>query len=569
MDYFASTVADAALSRLFDWGKIKVSNRKKQMDICQLIDETATRASMMSTSVDLCAKFRNLPLVEELLAHRGLLDIGKSEAIDIFLGDGADDAAYGFVENFWDSVNTIMSTGDESLADRKAIERIEAIDCKIDHLLETSSAISDDWNSQKKALINYCNLLAQCCTEFAIPRRIEFCESRSIVSQSDFVRNDQSLLIYADPGMGKSELMRFIAAHLAKDWIAGNGSRIPIFIDARGWSRRYSNLIEGAAVEIFGQVTELSVSFVRRNLALFCLIVDGLDEARGNRDLFFTELSHYAKCEGTRLICSSRFEKDCLRIGIDKGALLSLSDEEAIAYLGDKGIDSPWRMMHRFNEAGRELMHNPLHLNCLAEYLLEKGTEDIPRNLAIIYRACINAMIESNIDPNDDIDADYLQQRLGSYALECLINQSVVPCKSFLIERFDSNEAERVEKAGKASGLLNAKDGIVGFSHAVLQEYLAAFFLANQEGAVIDAFCQRYSRDALLKNYFEILCGCAADASKQALILDCLEENNLALFMDCLHGRMNLSDEMEKSLDRDDVESIVRQALETYMKISN
>ena len=49
---------------------------------------------MISSCIDLGAKFKNTYLLEELLAHRALIDIGKDEAIRTFLGEGYDDSAY-------------------------------------------------------------------------------------------------------------------------------------------------------------------------------------------------------------------------------------------------------------------------------------------------------------------------------------------------------------------------------------------------------------------------------------------------------------------------------------------
>ena len=59
---------------------------------------------MISSCIDLGAKFKNTYLLEELLAHRALIDIGKDEAMRTFLGEGYDDSAYKFVAEFWDSL---------------------------------------------------------------------------------------------------------------------------------------------------------------------------------------------------------------------------------------------------------------------------------------------------------------------------------------------------------------------------------------------------------------------------------------------------------------------------------
>ena len=569
MDSLIPAAMEIPQSILIDWGKARIEDAKKRMEINNLIQETIIRARMMPSSIDLGTKFEDPYLVEELLAHRSSFDITKEEAIKLFLGDDADKVAHVFTSEFWDAVNNIMSTGEESLADRKAIERIESINQKLDRLVEATSSTSSGWDSQKKDLAHYCNTLIQYYDESSFPRQITMFDSGETLSQSDFVKRAKSVLVYAEPGMGKSELMKYIAYDLASSWINDNSGRIPILINARGWFRQFSSLCEGAARELFGHATPSSEKYIRENTSLFCLIVDGLDEAREDRDLLFAELARYVKNDEARLICSSRFKNDHMRIGINGAVLDSLTEEEVIAYLGNKGINSPWSVMHGFNRVGRELMRNPLHLSCLVESLRKTGTESVPRNLAVVYSTCIEALIESKADSSGGIDADYLQLQLGSYALECLVNRNATPFRQYFINTLDANEVDRIEKAGKSSGLLVMDGGTVRFAHAVLQEYLAAAYLSGQHNATIKAFCECHSGNQLLQNFFVMLSGCTADTDSQGVILDFFEENNLALFMDCLRGRMNLSNEVESGLSKESIEGILRQALSTYTTISS
>ena len=125
-------VGSEAVSRFIDWGKLQIQGINKRRAVEELIEETAMRAAMILTSVDLSQKFRDVHLVEELLTHRTCLDKDKDEAIRTFLGDKFDKSAYDFVEEFWNSVNLIMATGEESLAARKAAEGTEAIRRKLD-----------------------------------------------------------------------------------------------------------------------------------------------------------------------------------------------------------------------------------------------------------------------------------------------------------------------------------------------------------------------------------------------------------------------------------------------------
>ena len=86
MDILASTATDAAISQLLDWGRARLSKCAKRKAIERLVDETAMRAPAIPSTVDLASKFNNPHLLEELLAHRSLIDIGKDGAICLFLG---------------------------------------------------------------------------------------------------------------------------------------------------------------------------------------------------------------------------------------------------------------------------------------------------------------------------------------------------------------------------------------------------------------------------------------------------------------------------------------------------
>ncbi|MFR7797527.1 MAG: hypothetical protein ACLU37_04875 [Collinsella sp.] len=236
-------------------------------------------------------KFRDVHLVEELLAHRALLDKDKDEAIRTFLGTEFDKPAYDFVEAFWNSVNAIMATGEDSLAARKAAEGTEAISRKLDIICGTLGTNQLGQEDLFHHLSSYCTKLAKRDNNTNISRRLIIAGSWASVQQTTILNSKKPTLIYADPGAGKSELLKYYAAELAKDWLSRKRNEVPVFLEARGWSRRYSSLIEGIAKELFDNASESAMS-PWDNISIFRLIVDGLDETRRDRDLFFDELAH-------------------------------------------------------------------------------------------------------------------------------------------------------------------------------------------------------------------------------------------------------------------------------------
>lgn len=287
-------VGSETVSRFIDWGKLQIQGINKRRAVEELIEETAMRAAMILTSVDLSQKFRDVHLVEELLAHRTCLDKDKDEAIRTFLGDKFDKSAYDFVEEFWNSVNIIMATGEESLAARKAAEGTEAIRRKLDTISGALGTNRLDQAQLFRYLSSYCARLAKGGNGSNVSRRLFINGSSASVQQTDILTNQKPTLIYADPGAGKSELLKNITAELAKDWLGRKRNEAPVFLEARGWSRRYSSLIEGIAKEVIGNASEAAISLIRDNISIFRLIVDGLDEVRRDRDLFFDELAQYA-----------------------------------------------------------------------------------------------------------------------------------------------------------------------------------------------------------------------------------------------------------------------------------
>ncbi|MBE6472173.1 MAG: NACHT domain-containing protein [Coriobacteriaceae bacterium] len=417
-------------------------------------------------------------------------------------------------------------------------------------------------------LARYCEQVIQMTKSDSIERTVHRGRTKESVTSADLAKANSSMLISGEPGIGKSELIASLASELARYYLDGESTRIPVILEARGWSRQYSSLEDGAACAIAKTTPEISGEFVAANPDLFCLMVDGLDEARKDRDLLLNELALYARRERSQIICSSRVESDCSIIGIDCVRLDSLSNEQVIGFLKANGIYHAHSVMSRFSDAGRKLMQNPLHLSCLVRFLYVQGDNAVPRNLSAVYDECITSMLDFKIEPDAEMDSSYVRRQLGSYALKKLLDPETLPLRSFLISAMTAEEANQIEAHGKRSGLLVKTHDGTDFSHCVLQEYLAADYLAHQSKSYIKSFCEKHGHEKLLANLFQLLCGCIKSGDKQAVVFDYLECNNLALYMDCLRGRQNLSEQVQDAPSKEEIEAIARQALKSYINIS-
>ena len=148
MSEIAYLAAGEALSKLIDWGTVKITERRKQKAIEKLLNETATRAAMTPSSVDLATKFKDKSLIEEMLAHHRLQDKNRAETIAIFLDGKADDRAASFVGEFYDKITAILATGKETLTGRKTLKIAEETQSDVKALRAEMEKTATDENAQ-------------------------------------------------------------------------------------------------------------------------------------------------------------------------------------------------------------------------------------------------------------------------------------------------------------------------------------------------------------------------------------------------------------------------------------
>lgn len=424
-------------------------------------------------------------------------------------------------------------------------------------------------DQHRKVFADYCEWVCHSSvTNYYIERTL--CGEVPGVSfaDSDIMSSDDSLLISGEPGIGKSEFLRNLEATLAHDYLNSEGGRIPVFVSALGWMREFCSIAEAAANVIARVSPGISSDSIAQHPNLFCILVDGLDEARRDRDLLCKELYEFVRRPEARLICTSRFGGDAVVLGVRCLELTGFSEAQVCTLLTQRGIEQPYLVLRQFDASGRNLMSNPLHLSCLARVLKQRGNDAVPKNLAEIYAACIHGMLETKIEPDSISDVSYLEYHLGSYAIEKLVNPESVSLRSYLMKAVSPDEAGRIEARGMVGGLLKRTYYGTDFSHPVLQEYLAAYYASTLDASEIAKLCDEYGRDELLNNFFKILCGCLSNLRKQSTVLDYFERNNLLLYMECLRARFNLSGRMKDGLAKEQVKEIVHQAIESYTDIS-
>ncbi|MFR7671113.1 MAG: hypothetical protein ACLU0O_11025 [Collinsella sp.] len=124
-----------------------------------------------------------------------------------FLGTEFDKPAYDFVEA--EPVNAIMATGEDSLAARKPQK--DRASAEVDIICGTLGTNQLGQEDLFHHLSSYCTKLAKRDNNTNISRRLIIAGSWASVQQTTILNSKKPTLIYADPGAGKSELLKYYA----------------------------------------------------------------------------------------------------------------------------------------------------------------------------------------------------------------------------------------------------------------------------------------------------------------------------------------------------------------------
>jgi hypothetical protein len=117
-----------------------------------------------------------------------------------------------------------------------------------------------------------------------------------------------SVMVTAALGGGKTHLIKMLARDLIRATEQDPKAPIPVVLRARMWRRDFGSIAEGIKKEIDDFVPGPAGGAIQEDLEAgrFVVLVDGLDEARHQADLLYTELLRIVRRTRTRIIATCR-----------------------------------------------------------------------------------------------------------------------------------------------------------------------------------------------------------------------------------------------------------------------
>ena len=122
---FMPAIASKACSEIMTLVESRFRKLAESKKIDNLVKHYRKRAAFLSSLV--ADRFSDRVLVDELVSHEATMDIDRDEMIERFLGPDLDDEARVLVSNFLDDLDAILSPERGSQADRKTLQKVEAV----------------------------------------------------------------------------------------------------------------------------------------------------------------------------------------------------------------------------------------------------------------------------------------------------------------------------------------------------------------------------------------------------------------------------------------------------------
>lgn len=307
-------------------------------------------------------------------------------------------------------------------------------------------------------------------------------------------------LIIGEPGSGKSTSLKRLTHILARRFLQGNSSFIPVFIELKWFKGNLEGLIQNT-MNLYGLRVESRIKTILDSDVIFFL--DGFDEAN-NQETLISQIIALPKNLNSRFIVSSRPSKEIAKLNFPTFFMSPISTEEivqiAALYLGKEefdqlenfyGYSGPWGMIREWA--------NPLYVWMFCIVLRETGNEAwrYPRG-KILKTLLEDLFLKSYEIPKRRSSPEGFDVSINIKIkyLCCLANWLLTNSDSYFIE-FD--EAERIYKNiiskeyneySKSPisfihelilhGIIEENSGRLSFWHKSVRNYFAARFLSME-----------------------------------------------------------------------------------------
>jgi hypothetical protein len=391
------------------------------------------------------------------------------------------------------------------------------------------------------------------------------------------IQTNESTLILAEPGGGKTYLLQMIAKDVYLESVSSSYERIPVLISAKLWNRSFKNIIEAIYNEIKYFVPALTLARVEVDLqkGKFLILIDGLDEVFDSVDTLYAELIKISRINSVCILATCRRENyfQELREGFNTCILETLNQEQIEEYaqlaLGEKGEF----FLHKIGKTLGDLIHNPLFLFMTIEVVKSSVNRNIPENRAELYSVYTKFLLNDwyknkSLPQKLLLDQTTKETILSEYAEMTFRNSGNNHLFNTAINKtVGSERLVEIREELLNSGLLKSEYYGPEFYHPSIQEYFYALHLSNQTDDLLKEFMGNYHSD---NNYYEtliFLSGLLRQGDRQSILLDFLEETNIFIYQKCLEARFDRTEQLELNLTHKFISEYFGQVRKSYLAL--
>ncbi|MBU9672658.1 NACHT domain-containing protein [Planococcus sp. CP5-4] len=401
-------------------------------------------------------------------------------------------------------------------------------------------------------------------------------QEEKLESYFELLNMEKSAVILSEPGGGKT----YLISMLAKDMIENpliEKNKVPIILNARKWTRSYSNIVEGISKELKYTIPTINEKQVEQDLisGKYLILVDGLDEVTSSSDVLVDELIKISKIKNVHILVTCRKENYYKQFfGHFSEYVIDKLDDEMIREYIEKELNiSGWKIFHDIDNNLRSLIKNPLFLFMTVSILKITGGTSLPKNKAELYASYIRYLIEERnyqkglVQPFQ-IDVSTKEQILAEYAkrtfreLPTRVEFSDSVC--IFLQR---DNIELVKRELLDTGLIIEDNGELTFFHPSFHEYFFALNISLKSDEELVRFMKRYHNNDTYHEVFIYLAGLLKRDNRQSIFFDYLEKSNLHLYRKCLEARFNLNNQLKETWSKEYTISYFKQVRNSYLEI--
>ncbi len=384
----------------------------------------------------------------------------------------------------------------------------------------------------------------------------------------DALLKDKHVLLLGDAGYGKTFESIDILSKVCKS--IKTTALVPVYLPLYEYGTLYESIVEGVKYKLSPFCNGNPDNTINRWLlsGQIALILDGVDDIQSQeiRNKFFAEAKNYMinydKC---LIFITSRINRYHGELGNIKEYLLNgLSREIVNKQLREEGIHT------NIPDSYYWLFSNPMFFNVGKAILKENNHNEI-FNRSILFENLLLMLCgewdkKKGTFTTHTVTCSEILNVLGNYAFETfnLPSYGLLAFDKFISKFSDGNNKNQITNAIVGSGIIKV-DNKISFSHKLFKEYCAAYYIINSYSVYKNEyFYSQYIDNEEWKEVFIFASGMFKSIDEQDKYLDFVMEHNLALYVECINAKSDLSALLPEYKSIAYVDRYLRSILKSY-----